>query len=67
MIKDPAIDNHIHIEGIPNIDVEVQNMIPLKESYVTSAAPSVNVIPQCVEAKPGYQHVLDQPTMLPLK
>ena len=67
VIKKPEIDNHIHIEGIPTIDVDVQNMIPLEESYVTSAAPSVNVIPQCVEGKPGYIHVLDQPTMLPLK
>lgn len=67
VIKEPAIDSHIHVEGIPTIDVDVQNMIPLEESYVTSAAPSVNVIPQCVEGKPGYIHVLDQPTMLPLK
>lgn len=67
VIKEPAIDNHIYVEGIPTIDVDVQNMIPLEESYVTSAAPSVNVIPQCVEGKPGYIHVLDQPTMLPLK
>ena len=66
VVKEPAIDNHIHIAGIPTIDVEVQNMIPLDESYVTSAAPSVDVIPQCVNAQPGYQHVLDQPTMLPL-
>ena len=66
VVKEPAIDNHIHIAGIPTIDVEVQNMIPLDESYVTSAAPSVDVIPQCVNAHPGYQHVLDQPTMLPL-
>lgn len=65
IVKKPAIDNHIHIAGIPTIDVEVQNMIPLEESYVTSAAPSVDVIPQCVEAPAGYQHVLDQPTMLP--
>lgn len=66
VVKEPAIDNHIHVAGIPTIDVEVQNMIPLEESYVTSAAPSVDVIPQCVNAQPGYQHVLDQPTMLPL-
>lgn len=66
IVKKPAIDNHIYIAGIPTIDVEVQNMIPLEESYVTSAAPSVDVIPQCVEAPAGYQHVLDQPTMLPL-
>lgn len=64
IVPKPEIDNHIHIEGLPTIDVEVQNMIPVVESYVTSAAPSVDVIPQCVEAKPGYQHVLDQPTML---
>lgn len=66
VVKEPAIDNHIYIAGIPTIDVEVQNMIPLDKSYVTSAAPSVDVIPQCVNAQPGYQHVLDQPTMLPL-
>lgn len=67
VVPEPAIDNHIQVKGIPTIDVEVQNMIPLEESYVTSAAPSVDVIPQCVEAQPGYQHVLDQPTMMPLK
>ena len=66
VVKEPAIDNHIHIAGIPTIDVEVQNMIPLDKSYVTSAAPSVDVIPQCVNAQRGYQQVLDQPTMLPL-
>lgn len=67
VVPEPAIDNHIQVKGIPTIDVEVHNMIPLEESYVTSAAPSVDVIPQCVEAQPGYQHVLDQPTLMPLK
>ncbi|HJA47170.1 MAG TPA: hypothetical protein H9792_05305 [Candidatus Limosilactobacillus excrementigallinarum] len=67
VVKEPEIDNKITIDGIPKIDVEVHNMIPLDESYVTSAAPAVDAIPQVVEAAPGYQHLLDQPTMLPLK
>jgi hypothetical protein len=38
-------------------------MMPLDDSYVTSAAPSVNIIPQVVEAEPGFKHALDLPVI----
>ncbi|MFA9466523.1 MAG: hypothetical protein ACERKN_19850 [Velocimicrobium sp.] len=65
--KEPAISDHIHVEGLPgNIDVDLKGMMPLDESYVTSAAPTINVIPALVEAEAGYRQAMDLPVVVPI-
>ncbi|AKP67082.1 hypothetical protein [Companilactobacillus ginsenosidimutans] len=63
----PPIKNNIHIEGIPKaLDISIDGLMPLDESYVTSAAPSVNVIPQVVEGAKGFLQALDLKVVTPL-
>lgn len=67
VVADPPVNDRIHIEGLPgNIDVELKGMMPLDESYVTSAAPTVNVIPAVVDAKPGFCQAMDLPVVVPI-
>lgn len=67
VVKEPAIRDNIHIEGCPStLDIEIKGMMPLDESYVTSAAPTVNVIPQVVNAAPGFIHSLELPAVKPI-
>lgn len=68
VVKTPAIDNKIHIEGMPKaLDISIDGMMPLDESYVTSAAPSVNVIPMVVDGDSGFLQALDLKVVTPLK
>lgn len=68
VVKTPEIDNKIHIEGMPkSLDISIDGMMPLDESYVTSAAPSVNVIPMVVDGKSGFLQALDLKVVTPLK
>ncbi len=65
---EPAIRDHIHIEGLPgDIDVDLKGMMPLDESYVTSAAPTINIIPAVVEAEPGFRQAMDLPVAVPIR
>jgi len=65
---EPAVRDNIHIEGLPGqIDVELKGMMPLDESYVTSAAPTINVIPAVVEAEPGFRQAMDLQVVVPIK
>lgn len=65
---DPPVNDRIHIEGLPgDIDVELKGMMPLDESYVTSAAPTINVIPAVVEAEAGFCQAMDLPVVVPIK
>lgn len=67
VVADPPVNDRIHIEGLPgDIEVELKGMMPLDESYVTSAAPTVNVIPAVVEAKPGFCQAMDLPVVVPI-
>jgi hypothetical protein len=67
IISEPGVNNKIHIEGLPgNMDVEIKGMMPLDESYVTSAAPTINIIPAVVEAAPGYCQAMDLPVTVPI-
>lgn len=67
VVKTPEIDNKIHIEGIPKaLDIKIDGMMPLDESYVTSAAPSVNVIPMVVDGTSGFLQALDLKVVTPL-
>jgi hypothetical protein len=68
IVCDPCVCDKVHIEGLPgNIDMELKGMMPLDESYVTSAAPTINVIPAVVEAAPGYRQAMDLPVVVPIK
>ncbi len=68
VVADPPINDSIHIEGLPgDIDVELKGMMPLDESYVTSAAPTINVIPVVVEAAPGFRQAMDLPVVVPIR
>ncbi|MCH4010113.1 hypothetical protein [Companilactobacillus sp.] len=65
---EPEIKNNIHIEGIPkSLDIDIEGLMPLDESYVTSAAPSVNVIPQVVEGESGFLQALDLKVVTPIQ
>ncbi|MDF2611838.1 MAG: hypothetical protein K0R92_3312 [Lachnospiraceae bacterium] len=68
VVAEPPVNDRIHIEGLPgNIEVELKGMMPLDESYVTSAAPTVNIIPTVVEAKPGFRQAMDLPVVVPIR
>lgn len=65
--NEPNICDHIHIEGLPgDIDVDLKGMMPLDESYVTSAAPTINIIPAVVEAEPGFKQAMDLKVAVPI-
>lgn len=68
VVEEPRIDDVIHIEGVPtSIDVRVSGLMPLDEGYVTSAAPTVNVIHSVVAAEPGYRQAMDLPVVVPIR
>lgn len=61
------IANTIHIEGLPGVvDAEINGLIPDREGYVTSAAPTVNLIPQVAEGPEGYTEACDLPVAIPV-
>lgn len=62
----PPMEDKIVIGGEPNITVSLRGMLSPKEPFSTSAAPSVNLIPQCVEAPPGFVDALDLPASKPV-
>jgi len=57
----PVIKDSYTIIGEPNLEVVIKGMIPAVESFATSAAPGINLIPQVVEAKAGFIDALDLP------
>lgn len=61
ILKDYCLDKYIEIKGEPNITIRLDNIIPHEDPFLTSAAPSVNLIPSIVDAKPGYLNALDIP------
>jgi hypothetical protein len=62
---EPPIEDKIIIAGEPNLTVSIKGMLSPVEPFATSAAPSVNLIPQCVEARPGFVNALDLPVSKP--
>ena len=62
----PPIEDKIIITGEPNLTVSIKGMLSPIEPFASSAAPSVNLIPQCVEAKPGFVNALDLPASKPV-
>lgn len=62
---EPPIEDKIIIEGEPTMTMTLKGMLSPVEPFATSAAPSVNLIPQCVEAPPGFIDALDLPASKP--
>jgi len=62
----PPIEGKIVIEGEPTMTMTLKGMLSATEPFATSAAPSVNLIPQCVDARPGFVDALDLPASKPL-
>lgn len=61
----PPMQDSYTIYGEPDLKVTIEGMIPEKEAFATSTAPSVNLIPICVEAEPGWIDALDLPASKP--
>ena len=60
-MKDYTVDKMIEFDGEPHIKVEIEGIIDHFDPFLTSAAPSVNMIPAIVAAEPGYRDALDIP------
>jgi len=55
--------------GSPSaIDIEIKGLMPpFEQSFETSVAPTIHVIPRVVAAEPGYQSDLDLPVINPVR
>ncbi|GAA2522195.1 hypothetical protein [Rarobacter incanus] len=66
-VEEPRIREAVDIDGEPGLlHTEIHGMMPADNGYVTSAAPTVNVIPQVVAAPAGYQLAMDLPVVVPI-
>lgn len=61
----PPMEDSYTIFGEPTMKIKIEGMIPGTEAFATSTAPSVNLIPACVEAAPGWVDALDLPASKP--
>lgn len=61
ILKDLPLEKYIEVKGEPNITIRLENIIPDEDPFLTSAAPSVNLIPSIVDAAPGFTNALDIP------
>lgn len=61
ILPELSLDKYIEVKGEPNITISLDNIIPHEDPFLTSAAPSVNLIPSIVDAEPGYKNALDIP------
>ncbi len=66
--KDPPLNERIRLEGSPSaVDIEIKGLMPpFEQSFETSVAPSIHVIPRVVAAEPGYKNALDLPVINPI-
>lgn len=68
VVVEPVIEEHIDIQGLPGLlHTEIKGMMPFDNGYVTSVAPTINVIPQVVAAAPGYRQAMDLPVVVPIR
>ncbi|MBR4162288.1 MAG: hypothetical protein IKR11_02125, partial [Solobacterium sp.] len=61
ILKELPLEKYIEIKGEPNITIRLENIIPDEDPFLTSAAPSVNLIPSIVDAEGGFKNALDIP------
>jgi len=68
-IDAPRIVERIRLEGSPSvIDTEIKGLMPpYDQSFETSVAPTIHIIPGVVAAQPGLKYALDLPVMNPIK
>jgi 2,4-diaminopentanoate dehydrogenase len=68
-IDAPKIIERIRFEGSPLVvDVEIKGLMPpFDQSFETSVAPTIHVIPRVVAAEPGYKFALDLPVIIPIR
>ncbi|HWQ75810.1 MAG TPA: hypothetical protein VN441_10875 [Syntrophomonas sp.] len=67
-VEEPKYRDVVRLEGSPAvIEVEYEGLITLEQSYETSTAPSVNAVPNVVEAEPGYKNGLDLRVVVPIR
>ncbi len=67
-IDAPKIVEKMRFEGSPSvIEAEIRGtMPPYDESFETSVAPTIHVIPRVVDAEPGLRYPLDLPVINPI-
>lgn len=67
-VKEPALNEKIRLEGSPSaVDIEIKGLMPpFEQSFETSVAPTIHVIPRVVAAEPGYRSALDLPVINPI-
>ena len=61
ILPELPLDKYIEIKGEPDVTIRLENIIPEEDPFLTSAAPSVNLIPSIVDAEGGYKNALDIP------
>jgi hypothetical protein len=68
-IEAPKITERIRLEGAPSVvDAEIKGLMPpYDESFETSVAPTIHIIPRVVEAEPGLKYALDLPVINPIR
>lgn len=64
-IPAPKIVENIRLEGSPSVvEAEIKGLMPpFEQSFETSVAPTVHVIPKVIAADPGYRNALDLPVI----
>jgi hypothetical protein len=68
-IEVPKITERIRLEGAPSVvDAEIKGLMPpYDESFETSVAPTIHIIPRVVAAEPGLKYALDLPVINPIR
>jgi len=68
-VREPELKERIRLEGSPKaVDIEIKGLMPpFEQSFETSVAPTIHVIPRVVEAEPGYRSALDLPVIHPIR
>lgn len=61
ILDDYTVEKRIEIFGEPYIEAKLTGIIDHYDPFLTSASPSMNLIPAIVDAEPGYKNALDIP------
>ncbi|WP_347488565.1 hypothetical protein ABDB91_15310 [Desulfoscipio sp. XC116] len=64
-IETPKIVERIRLEGSPSaIEAEIKGLMsPFDQSFETSVAPTIHIIPRVIAAEPGLKYPLDLPVI----
>jgi hypothetical protein len=67
-VKEPELNERVRLEGSPAaIEATIHGLMPpFEQSFETSVAPTIHVIPRVVAAEPGYRSALDLPVINPV-